>query len=80
VFCLVGGGFNYYILHHPEFVEKWQNAWFRELTKASAEAKPERLKAYRRQAKRNFLIIGLLLVWLVMDVITLVQHLLQNGI
>jgi len=74
VFCLIVGVFNYHVYRNPEFVNKPLDGWFGRLTKKTPEEKEKSLKLYRGYAKRNFLILILLLFVLANEILTLLQY------
>ena len=68
--CVIAIVFNLSVLRKTGFVDTPLDGWFGKLVKAKPEDKEERLEAYRRQARRNFWVIGLLLLLLLRDIFT----------
>ena len=68
VVCLIAIIFNLYILRHPDVVDKPLEGWWGKTVGATQEGKEDRLEAYRRQARRNFWIIALILLFLLRNI------------
>lgn len=74
---LLGVAFNYRILKDPSFVDTPLDSPFMKRLPITPSDKQERLKRYQQYARRNFIVLAILLLFLLKDLWTLWQRITQ---
>lgn len=77
IFLFIGVVFNYRVLKKPGFVDTPLDSPLAKSLKVTPSDKHERLKRYQQYARRNFIVLIILLLFLLNDLWTLWQRMTQ---